>query len=112
MRKAGWLVLLVAVACAPLQRSYTIKVHEEYGHLSNGMRVVLLPDPASPLVEVDVRYAVGWIDDPAGKEGLAHLVEHLQYLGRHGGADEPSFSAVLRAHSISHNAFTSFESTH
>ncbi|MEO7095704.1 MAG: insulinase family protein, partial [Polyangiales bacterium] len=42
-----------------------------------GYRFVVLPEPNANVIRVDVRYPVGSIDDPAGKEGLAHLVEHL-----------------------------------
>ncbi len=42
-----------------------------------GYRFVVLPEPSSSLMRLDVRYPVGSVDDPAGKEGLAHLVEHL-----------------------------------
>src|SRR5262245_65949370 len=43
----------------------------------NGYRFVAIPDPSATIVRVDVRYPVGAADDPPGKEGLAHLVEHL-----------------------------------
>ena len=52
--------------------------------LANGMRVVALPDPEAPLVEVDLRFAAGAKEDPPGKQGLAHLVEHLTFLERAG----------------------------
>ena len=42
-----------------------------------GYRFVVLPEPSANVIRVDVRYPVGSIDDPKGKEGLAHLVEHL-----------------------------------
>ena len=42
-----------------------------------GYRFVVLPEPNANVIRLDVRYPVGSIDDPVGKEGLAHLVEHL-----------------------------------
>ncbi len=42
-----------------------------------GYRFVVLPEPTANVVRLDVRYPVGSIDDPIGKEGLAHLAEHL-----------------------------------
>ncbi|HWL85378.1 MAG TPA: pitrilysin family protein, partial [Polyangiaceae bacterium] len=47
--------------------------------LPNGLRVLLAPDPHMVDVSVVVRYAAGARDDPAGHEGLAHLVEHLMF---------------------------------
>ena len=45
--------------------------------LPNGLHVLLAPDPNARLVSVQVRYAVGSADDPNGRRGLAHLVEHV-----------------------------------
>jgi len=42
-----------------------------------GYRFVVLPEDNANVIRIDVRYPVGAIDDPVGKEGLAHLVEHL-----------------------------------
>ena len=49
--------------------------------LANGLHVVLAPDPAVDSATVIVRYDVGSGDDPTGKEGLAHLVEHMMFDG-------------------------------
>lgn len=49
--------------------------------LASGLHVVLAPDPTLDDVSVIVRYDVGSSDDPPGKEGLAHLVEHLMFGG-------------------------------
>lgn len=51
---------------------------EEY-RLSNGLRVILAPDPTLPNVAVSVRYDVGSRDEPDGLSGIAHLVEHLMF---------------------------------
>jgi zinc protease len=49
--------------------------------LGNGLRVIVSPDPAGVEVSVLVRYAAGSGDEPEGLEGLAHLVEHVMFLG-------------------------------
>ena len=45
----------------------------------SGAHIVFVPDPKAREAEVTVRYKVGAIDDPPGKEGMAHLVEHLMF---------------------------------
>jgi len=45
------------------------------------MRVILAPDPSLDDATVVVRYGVGSADDPPGKDGLAHFVEHLMFSG-------------------------------
>jgi zinc protease len=47
--------------------------------LPSGMRVVVEKDATRPLVAVVNVVDVGGADDPPGKEGLAHLVEHLTF---------------------------------
>ena len=45
--------------------------------LPNGLRLVVIENHTAPVVVHSVWYAAGAADDPPGKEGLAHLVEHL-----------------------------------
>lgn len=49
--------------------------------LANGLRVILAEDHSAPTVAVTVTYDVGAKDDPPGREGLAHLFEHLLFNG-------------------------------
>ena len=47
--------------------------------LANGLRIVLVENHWHSLVALEVCYGVGARNDPAGKQGLAHLLEHLTY---------------------------------
>jgi zinc protease len=47
--------------------------------LPSGLRVIVEKDASRPLVAVVSVIDVGGSDDPPGKEGLAHLVEHLAF---------------------------------
>ncbi|MCG7526714.1 insulinase family protein [Streptomyces sp. OfavH-34-F] len=49
--------------------------------LDNGLRVLLLPDPALPVAEVAVLYGVGYRSEPRDRSGFAHLFEHLMFQG-------------------------------
>jgi zinc protease len=49
--------------------------------LPNGLRVVVSPDSASPVVAVAVYYDVGMRSEPEGRTGFAHLFEHLMFQG-------------------------------
>ena len=53
----------------------------ERATLGNGLRVVVSPDPASPVVAVAVYYDVGMRSEPEGRTGFAHLFEHLMFQG-------------------------------
>lgn len=73
--------------------------------LANGLVVALIPDEHANLVSVDVRYRVGAAQDPAGKAGLAHVVEHMMFEQRAepGG---PTLSDRLAIAALGHNAET------
>lgn len=49
--------------------------------LKNGLRVLLAPDKASPVVSVCVTYDVGSRNEQPGRTGFAHLFEHLMFQG-------------------------------
>jgi hypothetical protein len=79
------LMAVVASSCTrpPLPHQPTFRYGEIRGQLQrNGLRFVVVSDTTTPLVEVDVRYEVGAREDPSGKAGLAHLVEHLMFEQR------------------------------
>jgi zinc protease len=51
----------------------------EYYKLKNGMEVLLIKDDRIPLVTHTIWYRVGAIDDPQGKSGIAHFLEHMMF---------------------------------
>ena len=53
----------------------------ERHRLDNGLRIVLQPDAALPLVAVNLWYHVGSRDERSGRTGLAHLFEHMLFQG-------------------------------
>lgn len=76
----------------------------------NGLVLFVAPDPRTALVQVDVRQRVGSRDDPPGKPGLAHLVEHLMFQIPTGGEGAPKVATALSA-ALSFNATTSLDET-
>ncbi len=49
--------------------------------LGNGLRVVIAPDAAAPVVTVGVYYKIGFRLEPRGRSGFAHLFEHMMFQG-------------------------------
>ncbi len=49
--------------------------------LLNGLRVLLVPNSATPVVGVAVHVDVGFRSEPQGRTGFAHLFEHLMFQG-------------------------------
>ncbi len=124
LRRSTWsMALLVAgcagmIACGSLNRpdrpnkKWSFRMHGSMFASSKLYTFAVLPDRSSRVVRVDVRYPIGAAHDPAGKEGLAHLVEHLLFeveLPKQGG--KTSISAELGRVSLEWNAFTALDYT-
>ena len=57
--------------------------------LPNGLRLVLQPDRALPLVAINLWYHVGSKNERPGRTGFAHLFEHMLFQGsEHVGTNE------------------------
>jgi zinc protease len=52
--------------------------------LSNGLRVVIVHNPISPVVTTVVNYEVGSNEAPVGFPGMAHAQEHMMFRGNPG----------------------------
>ncbi|MBV1904255.1 MAG: insulinase family protein [Marinosulfonomonas sp.] len=78
--------------------------------LENGMDVVVLEDHRAPVVSHMVWYRVGAADEPVGKSGIAHFLEHLLFKGTD-DMEAGEFSATVARNGGSDNAFTSWDYT-
>lgn len=79
-------------------------------HLENGLTVVVIPDRRAPVVTHMVWYKNGAADDPVGKSGIAHFLEHLMFKGteKHPAG---AFSKMVAAVGGQENAFTGWDYT-
>jgi predicted Zn-dependent peptidase len=75
--------------------------------LENGLVVVLAPDPTASGVAVWTTFRAGALREPAGKTGLAHLVEHMVFSGTTPETDYAALLEARRARAL--NAETGFE---
>ena len=78
--------------------------------LDNGLRLVVIPDRRAPVITHMAWYKVGSADDPLGKSGLAHFLEHLMFKGT---SNYPAgeFSSAISGIGGQENAFTSWDYT-
>jgi len=85
-RSALALLLAVAPALALAQlppgvtQGATVEGVTQY-KLDNGLEVLLFPDATKPVTTVNVTYKVGSRQENYGETGMAHLLEHLTFLG-------------------------------
>jgi len=79
-------------------------------HLENGLEVVVIPDHRAPVVTHMIYYRNGSADDPLGKSGIAHFLEHLMFKGTEAN-HKGSFSNIVSDVGGQENAFTSYDYT-
>ncbi len=80
------------------------------GKLDNGMEIVVIPDHRAPVVTHMVWYRNGSADDPLGKSGIAHFLEHLMFKGTTANP-AGKFSDLVSDLGGQENAFTSNDFT-
>ena len=78
--------------------------------LPSGLKLVIEQDDVSTTAGIVVVVDVGFVDDPKGKAGTAHVLEHLMF--RVAGAGESSLRRrLVRLGAAYVNAYTSIEQT-
>lgn len=108
---------LQLVACASMQNTATIKQSpnddKQYRYLSleNGLRVVLVSDQHASQSAAALDVHVGSAQNPKDREGLAHFLEHMLFLGTQKYPNAGEYQAFIKDNGGSHNAYTSFENT-
>ncbi len=102
---------LTAVLCVLVLSALPARAETVTGlTLDNGMEIVVLEDHRAPVVVNMVWYRVGAADEPPGKSGIAHFLEHLLFKGTDDLAPG-EFSKRIAANGGSDNAFTSRDQT-
>jgi zinc protease len=76
--------------------------------LSNGLRVLLFPDPTKATITVNITYMVGSRSESYGETGMAHLLEHMVFKGTPNHKNIPQ---ELTAHGARPNGSTWFDRT-
>src|SRR6201994_4651363 len=75
---------------------------------ANGLRVLLYPNPASPKITVNVTYLVGSRHEGYGETGMAHLLEHMDFIETTNGRQ---IKNEIVAHGANWNGTTSYDRT-
>jgi zinc protease len=90
-----------------VEKKATVGGITEYGY-PNGLRVLLFPDPSSPKLTVNMTYLVGSRFEGYGETGMAHLLEHMNFILTTGGR---SIKKELTDHGAQWNGSTDYDRT-
>ncbi len=109
-RYAFAFVLAAAVAVTAAVPARAKVFSPETFTLENGLQVVVISNRREPIVTHMMWYRVGSADDPPGRSGIAHFLEHLMFKGTETLAPG-EFSKIVAANGGRENAFTSYDYT-
>lgn len=113
------LIVLAAIAYSMIRFSHQAELITSpadtaayrYLTLDNGMKVLLVSTPDSEKAAAAVTVDAGSGDDPKGREGLAHFLEHMLFLGTEPYPEPGEYQSYISRHGGSHNAFTAHAQT-
>ncbi len=77
--------------------------------LANGLRVLLVQQQDAEKSAAAMAVNVGHFDDPVDREGLAHFLEHLVFLGSEKFPQAGEYQQFIATNAGSHNAWTGTE---
>ncbi len=105
------LAIVAVVGLAPLSHTAAAQVFEPDSFtLDNGLQVVVVTNSRTPIVTHMLWYKVGAADEPPGKSGIAHFLEHLMFKGTE-TLEPGEFSDIIARNGGRENAFTSMDYT-
>lgn len=78
--------------------------------LDNGLTVIIKEDRRAPVVMTQIWYGVGANDEPVGKGGLSHFLEHLMFKDTPKVSSD-EFSQLISHYGGSNNAYTNTDVT-
>lgn len=82
-----------------------------YKKLENGLKVVVVSDPDADKAAASLNVHIGYMADPADREGLTHYLEHMLFLGTGKYPDVGEYAEFVSKHGGGHNAGTGRENT-
>lgn len=74
--------------------------------LGNGLKVMLVNDPKADRAAAALDVHVGSGNDPVDREGLAHYLEHMLFLGTKKYPESGEYQQYITQHGGSNNAYT------
>ncbi len=109
-RRLFRLAAFAILVCALVPPALALDIAVSEFKLANGLRLVVIPNHRAPVVTHMVWYQVGAADEPQGKAGIAHFLEHLMFKGtpKHPAGE---FSRLVRVNGGDENAFTTQDYT-
>jgi secreted Zn-dependent insulinase-like peptidase len=110
---AAVLIAFVALPAAAVQIVKSPADHRSYAgiELENGLKALIISDPETDKAAASLDVHIGNGSDPEGRQGLAHFLEHMLFLGTEKYPQPGEYKDFINAHGGGQNAYTSFDHT-
>ena len=105
------LLFALAADAAPQPTGRPIEYKGHFATFPSGMRLVVYERPGATEAMFAASYRVGASDEPKGKEGIAHLAEHLAFRAAPGAPGSPRLWDRILSSGVRFDAFTDWDST-
>jgi secreted Zn-dependent insulinase-like peptidase len=79
--------------------------------LPNQLKVLIVSDPSTDKAAASLDVFIGSSSDPENRQGLAHFLEHMLFLGTQKYPQPDEYQSFVSTHGGNHNAYTAFEHT-
>jgi zinc protease len=107
---AEFFLVIASLALITLAQATKLPpINVEQYTLKNGLTVILHRDTSTPLVAVNIWYKVGSRNEAKGREGFAHLFEHLMFQGSKNF--DTGYSPAVREFASDVNGSTDYDNT-
>jgi insulysin len=112
MKKLATLIIIFWIFCTTIISALTLTKNPDDQSVSrnlvldNGLKVLLVSDPAFNKSAASLDVQAGSLMDPKERQGLAHFLEHMLFLGNKKYPEVEEFSTYLESHGGYTNAFT------
>lgn len=94
-----------------VQKSENDKRQYRYLVLSNQLKVLLISDPETEKSAASLDVQIGANQNPPEREGLAHFLEHMLFLGTEKYPEAGEYQTFVAQHGGTYNAYTAAENT-
>jgi zinc protease len=106
----GFLRILALILSAILLPAAVSGTEPKEYVLENGLKILILEEHKAPVATFQIWYRVGSRNEPLGKSGLSHLLEHMMFKGTHRyGPSE--LTRLIQKNGGTDNAYTTKEYT-
>ena len=103
-------LLCATLVISPITSATAQVFNPESFTLDNGLQVIVIENHRAPVINQMIAYRVGAKDEPMGKSGIAHFMEHLMFKGTE-KVPTGEFSQTVRSVGGRDNAYTTQDYT-